>query len=94
MTGFDAKEVPRDYLQGTREALLWKRDGLGEYDIRRPLTPTGTNLLGLVKHQATWELIYFGPVFGRPHQEPLPWTADDAPVTRACGSRQMRAGPT
>jgi hypothetical protein len=49
MTGFDAKEVLRDYLQGAREALLWKLDGLGEYDIRRPLTPTGTNLLGLVK---------------------------------------------
>ena len=38
------------YLQAAREALLWKLDGLAEYDIRRPLTPTGTNLLGLVKH--------------------------------------------
>ena len=46
--------------------------------IRRPLTPTGTNLLGLVKHQATGELIYFGDVFGRPHQESLPWQGDDA----------------
>lgn len=36
------------YLQAARDALLWKLDGLGEYDIRRPLTPTGTNLLGLV----------------------------------------------
>ena len=38
------------YLQAAREALLWKLDGLSEYDIRRPMTPTGTNLLGLVKH--------------------------------------------
>ena len=29
---------------------MWKLDGLSEYDIRRPMTPTGTNLLGLVKH--------------------------------------------
>ena len=73
MTGFDAKADLLDYLQGARETLLWKLDGLGEYDIRRPLTPTGTNLLGLVKHQAGGELIYFGDIFGRPHGEHLPW---------------------
>ena len=38
------------YLRQGREALLWKLDGLGEYDVRRPLTPTCTSLLGLVKH--------------------------------------------
>jgi hypothetical protein len=73
MTGFDAKADLLTYLQGARKTLLWKLDGLGEYDIRRPLTPTGTNLLGLVKHQATGELIYFGEIFGRPHREQLPW---------------------
>jgi len=73
MTGFDAKADLLDYLQGARETLLWKLDGLSEYDIRRPLTPTGTNLLGLVKHQAGGELIYFGDIFGRPHGEQLPW---------------------
>jgi Protein of unknown function (DUF664) len=78
MTGFDAKADLLDYLRGARETLLWKLDGLGEYDIRRPLTPTGTNLLGLVKHQASGELIYFGDVFGRPHDEQLPWLADGA----------------
>ncbi|MFE9634580.1 DinB family protein [Streptomyces sp. NPDC006463] len=66
------------YLQVAREALLWKLDGLSEYDIRRPLTPTGTNLLGLVKHVASVELGYFGETFGRPSGEPLPWFADDA----------------
>jgi hypothetical protein len=30
--------------------MLWKLDGLSEYDIRRPLERTGTNLLGLIKH--------------------------------------------
>lgn len=66
------------YLQAAREALLWKLDGLSEYDVRRPLTPTGTNLLGLVKHLAGVELGYFGDTFGRPFDKPLPWLADDA----------------
>ena len=78
MTGFDAKADLLIYLQGARETLLWKLDGLGEYDIRRPMTPTGTNLLGLVKHQATGELIYFGDIVGRPHGEPLPWLEQGA----------------
>jgi hypothetical protein len=50
MTGSDAKAGLHSYLRSAREAVLWKIDGLSEYDIRRPLTPTGTNLLGLVKH--------------------------------------------
>ena len=66
------------YLQTAREALLWKLEGLSEYDVRRPLTPTGTNLLGLVKHVASVELGYFGDTFGRPSGELLPWFEDDA----------------
>ena len=66
------------YLQQAREALLWKLDGLSEYDIRRPLTPTGTNLLGLVKHVASLEFGYFGETFGRRSDEPMPWLDDDA----------------
>src|SRR5262249_13064914 len=48
-----SKAVMHRYLRSTREALLWKLDGLSEYDARRPLTTTGTNLLGLVKHVAS-----------------------------------------
>ena len=66
------------YLQRARDALLWKLDGLGEYDVRRPLTPTGTNLLGLVKHVASVEAGYLGDTFGRPFAQPLPWLAEDA----------------
>lgn len=66
MTSPDVKGDLHSYLQGAREALLWKLEGLSEYDTRRPLTPTGTNLLGLVKHSAATELGYFGSVFGRP----------------------------
>ncbi|MEC4575747.1 DinB family protein [Streptomyces virginiae] len=58
-------------LRRDREALLWKLDGLSDYDGRRPLTVTGTNLLGLVKHMATVEARYFGEVFNRPSREPL-----------------------
>ncbi len=66
------------YLQLAREALIWKLDGLDEYDIRRPLTPTGTNLLGLVKHVASVEAGYLGDTFGRPSPEALAWIAEDA----------------
>ncbi|BCJ69549.1 DinB family protein [Polymorphospora rubra] len=58
-------------LRRTRQALVWKLEGLSEYDVRRPLTATGTNLLGLVKHLATLEAWYFGEVFARPYPEPL-----------------------
>ncbi|WP_106365483.1 DUF664 domain-containing protein [Glycomyces artemisiae] len=58
-------------LRQDRQALLWKLDGLSEYDSRRPLTATGTSLLGLVKHVATVEAWYFGAVFDRPSPEPL-----------------------
>lgn len=74
----DPKAVLHRYLVEGREALLWKLDGLGEHDLRRPLTATGTNLLGLVKHVASVELDYLGEVFGRPSDEPRPWMADDA----------------
>ncbi|MEY2422185.1 MAG: hypothetical protein QOI95_2252 [Acidimicrobiaceae bacterium] len=51
---------------------MWKLDGLSEYQIRRPLTPTGTNLLGLIKHNAISDARYFGDVFDRPFPELLP----------------------
>jgi uncharacterized damage-inducible protein DinB len=74
----DPKEELQTYLQRARDALLWKLDGLSDYDVRRPLVPTGTNLLGLVKHVASCEAWYLGDTFGRPFPEPLPWFADDA----------------
>ncbi|MDY0813050.1 DinB family protein [Kitasatospora purpeofusca] len=66
-----AKDNLHGRLRRDRKALLWKLDGLSEYDARRPLTATGTNLLGLVKHMATVEARYFGEVFGRPSPEGL-----------------------
>lgn len=75
----DMKDVLRRYLQVGRDALLWKLDGLSHYDARRPMVPTGTNLLGIVKHTASVEAGYLGAVFDRPFpDEPFPWFADDA----------------
>ncbi|GAA3653553.1 DinB family protein [Streptomyces chitinivorans] len=78
MTASDSKADLAFYPQSARDALLWKLEGLSEYDVRRPLTPTGTNLLDLVKHAAGVELGYLGDTFGRPSGEPLPWLEDGA----------------
>lgn len=74
----DAKADLHRYLQVARDALLWKLDGLTEYDARRPLVRTGTNLLGLVKHMTGVEAGYFGEVFDRPFGEPIPGWEDGA----------------
>ena len=73
----DAKTVLHRYLRTAREALLWKVEGLSERDARMPGTPTGTNLLGLVKHAVTVEIDYFGETFGRtwPAPQDVPWLA-------------------
>ncbi|MET9890265.1 DinB family protein [Streptomyces sp. NPDC006465] len=81
MVESNAKADLLRYLQDAREALLWKLEGLSEYDVRRPFTPTGTNLLGLVKHVTGVELAYFGDTFGRPYFDAEPpqwWYTEDA----------------
>ena len=64
-TGTDEKAMLLRYVQLGREALLWKLDGLSAYDARRPMTATGTNVLGVIKHMAGTEAEYLGRVFGR-----------------------------
>jgi hypothetical protein len=78
MASLDVKEDLHTYLRGARETLVWKLEGLGEYDIRRPITVTGTNLLGLVKHNSVTHVRYFGEVFGRAREILLPWMAEGA----------------
>jgi hypothetical protein len=70
------KEILHGKLREGRAALLSRLEGLGEYDLRRPMTPTGTNLLGLVKHLAGLEYGYLGESLGRPGPETLPWIED------------------
>ena len=72
-----AKEYLHSDLRDARATMLWKLEGLGEYDVRRPMTPTGTNLLGLIKHLTITEAWYFGEVFRRPFPERLPWRNND-----------------
>lgn len=70
------KEELHRKLQASRAALLSKLDDLSEYDRRRPMTPTGTNLLGLVKHLAGLEYGYLGESFGYPAPESMSWIED------------------
>ena len=64
------KDAQRHYLQSSRDVLLWKLDGLSERDLRMPRTPTGTNLIGIVKHMANVEIGYFGDTFDRAWPSP------------------------
>jgi uncharacterized damage-inducible protein DinB len=71
------KAALREYLQVSREALLWKLEGVSERDLRMPRTPTGTNLIGIVKHMANVEIGYFGDTFGRPWPSPEERISDE-----------------
>jgi hypothetical protein len=72
----DVKDELHRSLKASRATMLSKLDDLSEYDRRRPMTPTGTNLLGLVKHLAGLEYGYLGESFGHPGPETLPWIED------------------
>lgn len=77
MNSYDPKADLVGYLQEARDVLVLKLDGLSEYDARRPLTPTGTNLLGLVKHLTLVEVGYFSVPFDRPVGRRHPWFSGD-----------------
>ena len=75
----DEKDTLRASLDRHRDAVLWKLQGLDEERLRRPMTPSGTNLLGLVNHLASVEYGWFVETFGR-EREPLwfdPYTDED-----------------
>jgi uncharacterized damage-inducible protein DinB len=79
------KESLRASLDRHRDVILWKLEGLGDDALRRPMTPSGTNLLGLVKHLAAVEYGWFLLTFGR-KTEPLPFDDDD-------NEADLRVGP-
>jgi uncharacterized damage-inducible protein DinB len=74
----DMKGTLCRYLQSERDAVLWKVEGASERDLRMPMTASGTNLLGLVKHLAGVEAEYFGECLGHPWPEPMPWLDEPA----------------
>ena len=63
-------------LDRHRDAILWKLEDLDDEALRRPMTPSGTSLLGLVKHLAGCEYGWFCDTFGRT-REPLPFDLDE-----------------
>ncbi len=71
----DEKAVLHGHLQSARDALRWKLEGLSEADRRRPMTGTGTNLIGLVKHMTWIESWYLCEFFGRERPR-LEWEWD------------------
>jgi uncharacterized damage-inducible protein DinB len=76
----ETKEILARYLSAARDALTWKLEGLSDYDARCPMTPTGTNLLGLLKHAAVVQAGYLGDCMGRPFPDPLDCFGPDAGV--------------
>jgi uncharacterized damage-inducible protein DinB len=70
------KESLHVSLDRHRDVVLWKLDGLDDEQLRRPMTPSRTNLLGLVKHLASVEYGWFCETFGR-ESESIPFDEDD-----------------
>lgn len=70
------KEMLWVALDRHRDAIVWKLQGLGDDDLRRSMVPSGTSLLGMVKHLAAVEYGWFCETFGR-ETEPLPFVDDD-----------------
>ena len=79
VTAIDLKSDLIEHLDTLNRAVLGKLDGLSEYDLRRPMTPTSTNLLGVVKHLASVQAGYFGETFGRPfpRNDEMTWRTDE-----------------
>ncbi|MFJ8842385.1 DinB family protein [Streptomyces cyaneofuscatus] len=82
------KESLHTSLDLHRDAVLWKLAGLDDEQVRRPMTPTGTNLLGLVKHLAAVEYGWFCSTFGR---ETEPFRFDPATEDMAAGPDETTA---
>jgi len=62
-------------LDRHRDVVVWKAQGLADDDLRRPMTPSGTSLLGLVQHLAAVEYGWFAETFGH-EVEPPPFGDD------------------
>jgi uncharacterized damage-inducible protein DinB len=64
------------FLDFHRATLLWKIEGLDDEQLRRPMVPSGTSLLGMVKHLAYVERWWFQQVWaGR--EVTYPFTDED-----------------
>lgn len=77
-------------LDRHRNVVMWKIDGLDDEQLRRPMTPSGLTLLGLVKHLAAVEYGWFCQPFGR-DAEPLPFDYDDDDADLRIGENETTA---
>ena len=64
------------FLDFQRATLLWKLEGLDDEQLRRAMVPSGTSLLGLVKHLAYVERSWFQEVWDG-QEVSYPWTKQD-----------------
>jgi uncharacterized damage-inducible protein DinB len=70
------KQILLHSMERHRAAVRWKLEGLDEEQLRRQLVPSGTSLLGLVKHLGACEYGWFCLPFGV-ETEPLPFDEED-----------------
>jgi uncharacterized damage-inducible protein DinB len=77
-------------LDRHRDVVLWKLEGLDDEQVRRPMVPSGTNLLGLVKHLATVEYGWFCETFGRP-SEAVPFDPGDPEADMRAAAHETTA---
>jgi len=83
----DEKRILLDFLDYLREAVIRKAEGLSDDEARRAMVPSGTSLMGLVKHLTRAETAWFQYAFaGLDTRVPADEIADDD-VTEAVISR-------
>ncbi len=78
----DERGALTQHLAFQRATLLMKLEGLDDASLRRPMTPSGLSLLGLVRHLTVTEHGWFIAIYGG---EPDPY--DDDPEA------DFRVGP-
>jgi hypothetical protein len=78
-------------LDRHRDAVLWKLDGLTDEQLRTPMVPSGTSMLGVVKHLASIEFGWFCETFGRP-SEWIAWDPEDCDADARIEPYETTAG--
>ena len=69
-------ETLKGFLDEHRAIVLWKLDGLTRDEATRAVVPSGTNLLGIVKHLAWVERYWFCWFIGG-REIDFPWSEHD-----------------
>src|SRR6202453_5122650 len=70
----DEKDILQVSLDRHRDVALWKLEDLDDAQLRRPVVPSGTSLLAIVKHLADCEYGWFCWTFGRATEPGGDWS--------------------